>query len=55
MIDVEKFIQSLKCTWVRNLIKEPDSHWTNIVNYKINLSHGLAVFGPLWGEKVRKK
>ena len=55
MMDIEKFIQSLKYTWVRCLIKEPDSPWTNIVSYKINLSYGLAVFGPLWVEKIRKK
>ena len=53
MLDFEKFIISLKITWIRRLIRDSDSPWAYLVNHQLNLSSKLFTYGPAWCEKPK--
>ena len=53
MLDLEKFIISLKITWIRRLIRDSDSPWAYLVNHQLNLSSKLITYGPAWCEKSK--
>ena len=53
MLDLEKFIISLKITWIRHLIRDSDSPWAYLVNHQLNLSSKLFTYGPAWCEKPK--
>ena len=36
MIDMSKFIKSLKSTWIRHLWMYSDAPWVHLINYKLN-------------------
>ena len=53
MLHLEKFIISLKITWIRRLIRDSDSPWAYLVNHLLNLSSKLFTYGPSWCEKPK--
>ena len=53
MLDLEKFIISLKLTWIRHLIRDSDSPWAYLANHQLNLSSKLFTYGPAWCEKPK--
>ena len=55
MIDINKFIKSLKSTWIRRLLKDSDAPWAHLINYRLNVSHKLTIFGPAWCRKLIAK
>ena len=52
MLDLEKFIKSLKLTWIRHIIRDSDAPWAYLVNHQLNLSSKLFTYGPVWCEKL---
>ena len=52
MLDLEKFIKSLKLTWIRHLIRDSDAPWAYLVDHQLNLSSKLFNYGPAWCEKL---
>ena len=46
MIDINKFLKSLKSTWIRHLLKDSDAPWAHLIKYRLNVSHKLTIFGP---------
>ena len=55
MPDLEKFIKSLKCTWIRRLIASPASPWAKLFETSYGPIDLLFKFGPYWGIKSKKK
>ena len=53
MLDLEKFIKSLKLTWIKHLVRDLESPWANLINSQLNLSKKLFSFGPAWCEKSK--
>ena len=53
MLVLEKFIKSVKLTWIRRLIRDSNSAWAYLVNYQSNLSIKLFIYGPAWCEKPK--
>ena len=45
MLDLEKFIKSLKLTWIRRLIRDSDSPWAYLVNHQLNRPSNLCTYG----------
>ena len=52
-LDLEKFIKSLKLTWIKHLVRDLESPWANLINSQLNLSKKLFSFGPAWCEKSK--
>ena len=46
MLDLEKFIESLKLTWIKHLVRDFESPWANLINSQLNLSKKLFLFCP---------
>ena len=55
MPDLEKFIKSLKCTWIRRLIASPVSPWAKLFETSYGPIDLLFKFGPYWGIKSNKR
>ena len=55
MPDVEKFIKSLKCTWIRRLITSPTSPWAKLFERSYGPIESLFKVGPFWGIKSNKR
>ena len=53
MLDLEKFIKSLKLTWIKHLVRDLESPWANLINSQLNFSKKLFSFGPAWCEKSK--
>ena len=55
MPDLEKFIKSLKSTWIRRLIASPASPWAKLFETSYGPIDLLFKFGPYWGIKSNKR
>ena len=55
MPDLEKFIKSLKCTWIRRILASPASPWANLFETSYAPIDLLFKFGPYWGIKSIKR
>ena len=55
MLDLEKFIKSLKCTWIRRLIASLASPWAKLFETLYGPIELLFKFGPYWGIKSNKR
>ena len=53
MLDLEKFVKSLKLTWITRLVRDLESPWANLINNQLNLSDKLFSLGPAWCENSK--
>ena len=54
MINLQNFIISLKCTWIRRLLKGNNAAWISIFG-NIKIAQNLSIFGPQWCRLLKQK
>ena len=52
MFDLDSFISSLKCTWIRRLLKQESSPWYELCIYNIQSYDKCFNMNSLWHKKV---
>ena len=52
MIDLEKFVTAMKCTWIRRLLSVNKSQWKDLFEITISSIRNLTIFGSFYINEI---
>ena len=52
MLDIDKFIQALKCSWIKRLVSSGNSPWAKLFQLSYGPISSIFNYGPNWGRIV---